>query len=101
MENVIGVAAVDLRGRFQEKPFVRDQSCDGKTGVIDAVFAGYQVIGDNRTIRPGQHVIVQRIHLSKRSPHLSDFYQQPARKGWKSQVTLLESHSLFAKRNKE
>ena len=41
-------------------------------GIVDSIFSTDQIIGDQRPVHPGQHVVVQRVHFAKGGAHLSD-----------------------------
>ena len=75
---LIGVAD----GTFQAElgPAVRLEPRVFSAGpaLIDAIFAGHQVLIYKRPVDPRQHVVVQRVHLAERRAHLADLRQQAA-----------------------
>ena len=95
------VAAEHLAGCFEEDPGIRNQPRHRKAGVADAVFAAYQVVDHERTVGPGQNVIVERVHLAERRAHLANFCQQSSRQRRERDKPFLDIHALFSERNEE
>ena len=56
-----------------------------------------EVISDERSIGPRQHVRMQRVDLAERGPHLPDLHQHIARKRRERDVTLFDGDPGFAK----
>src|SRR5215475_2249525 len=94
---VVGIAAKDLAGCFEKDAFRgRQNALQRETGIIDAIFAADKIGRNQGTIYPGQHVIVQRVHLSKCRSHLSDLRYEACGKGRESDVAFLEIDSLLS-----
>src|SRR5215831_4525677 len=90
-----------LACRFEEEPRIRDQSRKGKARIVHTVLTAYQVCCNERTIGPGQHVIVEAVDFTECGAHLSGLHQETAWNRRKREVALLEIDALLAKRNKE
>ena len=70
-------------------------------GIVDPVFAADEVVDDERTIGPRQHVVVQAVHLAERRAHLADFRQEPARQRRERQESFLDADAFLAERDEE
>ena len=80
---------------------LRDQPRRRDAGVGDAFFAARQVVGDEGTIGPRNHVAVERVHLAERRAHLSDLDEQPAWNRGEREEALLEIDALLPERHEE
>src|SRR5436189_5386762 len=59
LEQLVRIAAEELAGGFEENALRPLKGTgDGGAGVVDAILAADQIFSDQRTIGPGQHVIV-------------------------------------------
>ena len=98
LKYIAGVAAEELAGDVQEKSLgCRKNTLDRNPSIVDAVFAADQVGGDQWTVNPRQHVIVQSVHLAECRAHLADPGDESCRKSGEGNVTLFEIHALFTK----
>ena len=57
--------------------------------------------GHQRPVGPGQHVVVERVHLAERRAHLADLREQPARQGRERQESFFDVDALLAERDEE
>src|SRR5262245_43407239 len=101
VEEIARVAAEDLTGGFEEEPRVRNQACHRDARITDSLFAADEVVGHNRTVRPRQHVVVQRVHLAERRAHLADAHEQAAWNSWKSDEAFFQVYAFFTERQKK
>ena len=101
-ENVLAVAAEDLRGAFQEEALGRGKNAaERQARVVDAVFAAHQILGDQRPVDPGQHVVVQRVDLAEGRAHLADFELQSGGQRGEGDVALFQIDALLAEGEEE
>jgi len=85
-----------------EEAFRRgNQPAERESGVVNPVFALGQILHHQGTVDPGQHVVVQRIHLPECRPHLSRAQLQIARKRREGDVAFLRLDPLFAEGQEE
>ena len=102
VEQVIGIAAENLRGAFEEESFGRrDDPAHRESGIVDAILAAHQILGHQRTVGPGKHVIMQGVHFAEGGPHLSDAQLEASGYGGESDKALFEVDSLFPEADEE
>src|ERR1044071_7110906 len=77
LEQVARVAAIDLPRRFEEQRACGNQTRYRNSGIVDTIFAADQVFRHKRTIRPRQHMVVERVDLAERGAHLPTFARKP------------------------
>ena len=75
-EEIPRLPAVHLGRGLQEQDRIDDQAREREPGVVDAVLAAHQVLGHERAVGPGHHVVVHLVDLAERRPHLPDLQQQ-------------------------
>ena len=86
----------------RKRPFGDGKNAaERKARVVDAVLAAHQVLGDQRPVDPGQHVVVQRVDLAERGAHLADFELQSGGQRGEGDVSLFQIHALFAEGEEE
>src|SRR5947208_15345839 len=91
LEYVGRIAAKQLAGAFEKQPlWSRKNAGNGKAGVVDTIFSSDKIAAHNGPVDPGQHVIVQRIHLAKGRAHFARFRHQAARQGREGDESLFE-----------
>src|SRR5258708_33523125 len=91
------MASVKLGSALNEPSFWRGyEAGERHAGVIDAIFASDEIIGDERPIDVGERVIVNGIDLAKISAHLADFQQQAGGKRRESHVGFLDVDASLA-----
>src|SRR5260370_2088785 len=82
---------------LHEPSFWRGYEGGGRhAGVIDAIFASDEIVGDERPINVGERMIVDRIDLAKVSAHLADFQQQASGKRREGRVGLFHTDASLA-----
>src|ERR1041384_2769516 len=98
LENIRGIAAESLPGKLQ-KPIVRrgNNVLNGESGVIYSVFATNKILRNQRAVHPGQHVIMQRVHLAKSRSHLATFCYKAGWQRREGDKAFFQIDSLFAK----
>src|ERR1700732_3824246 len=94
---MVRIASENL-GSALHKPSLRRgyEAGERHAGVIDAIFASDEIIGDKRPIDVGERVIVNRIDLAKISAHLADFQQQAGGKRRESHVSFFDIDTSLA-----
>ena len=101
-EHVGRVAAKHLPRSFKEDALgSRQNALHREPGVINAVLAADQVRTHQRTIHPGQHVIVHHVDLTKCGSHLADFRHESSRQCREGNVAFLEIDAFLAERHEE
>src|SRR5882724_5509191 len=101
-EDVTGIAPEGLPRKLQKPIFGRWQDMlNGEPGVINSVFAAHKVLRHQRTIHPGQYVIVHRVHLAESRAHLATSCYKAGRQGCKGDVAFFQIDSRFAERKEE
>src|SRR5262245_14023928 len=101
MENIGRVSSVDLSRGFKKDPWIRDQPGYGKSCVVNAVLTAHEVLRHQRTIDPGQNMIMKCVDLTERSSHLADFDEKSARDCGKGNIAFLEGDPLLTVRKEE
>src|SRR5262245_8759618 len=95
MKYILGIAPVDLSCRLKKDPGILDQPSNGNSGIGNAFITAQKVVCDQRPIGPGQLVSVICVDLAERSPHLSNFRQQPSGKCGKRYIALFQFYPLL------
>ena len=100
-KDVGAVAAEELRRALEEQALRGGKdAADGEPRVVDAVLAAHQILRHQRTVRPGQDVVVHGVYPAKRRAHLSHLELESPRQAGEREVALFERYSLLAKRDK-
>src|ERR1700687_3661341 len=100
LENVAGIAAKNFSATFEEPIFWRGKETrKEEAGVIDAIFATNEVVGNQRAIDELQGMIVNGVHLAKVGALFSNFQEQTSGKRCKGDVRFFDVYSGFAKGN--
>src|SRR6476646_7365224 len=94
-KDVVGITSINLAGPFQKEPLVRNQSRDRDPRIIDSVLTSDQIVGNNRPIRPRQHMVMQCVDLSERRAHFSDPDEQATRHCRERDIALFEVYTLL------
>ena len=71
------------------------------SGIVNPILTAHQILSDQRTIHPGQHVIVQRIYLTKSGAHLARFGNKSRRQSGEGDEALFQVNPSFTERDKE
>src|SRR5689334_5003500 len=96
-EEIVGVAAKDLRGAFEKSAFGSGKdAAQRQAGVIDAIFTADQVIGHQRSIGPGKHVVVQRVDLAESGAHFAHAKLEMAWQGREGDEAFLQVDAVLA-----
>src|SRR6267378_7216176 len=99
-ENIIGVAAVNLRGALEEPVFRGGQEPrKGDAGIVDTIFAADEIVGHQRPVNERQRVIMDGVDLAEFGAHLANFQKEPCGKRSKGDVTFLDIYARFAEGN--
>ena len=72
-----------------------------KPRVVDSILAADQVLRYQRPVGPGQHVIVQRVHLAEGRAHLADLQMQSGGQGGERKIAFFQIHAVFAEADEE
>src|SRR5260370_8291410 len=96
------IAAKALTRKLQE-PILgrRNNVLNGNPGVVDAVFAADQVLRHQRTVHPGQYVVVQRVHFAEGSAHFAAFSDESGRQGREGEKAFFGGNSGVREREKK
>src|SRR5438045_8983265 len=71
-EYVTGVAAKSLAGEFHKPvPGCGNNVLNRDSGIVNSILAAHQIARHQRTVNPGQYVVMQSIHLAKGGAHLA------------------------------
>src|SRR5258708_14236291 len=96
------IAAEGMARKFKEPvPGGRNYVLNRKSGIINSVFATHKVLRYQRTVHPGQHVAVHRVHFAKGRAHLAAFGNKAGRQRSEGDVTLFQVDSGFAEGEEE
>ena len=101
VEDLVGVAAEYLAGRFEKQPWVRNQPGNRDPRVVDAVLAAHEVPGGERPIGPRQDMRVKRVDLAERRALLAHLHQQPARERGERDEAFFDADAGLAEREEE
>src|SRR5262245_1303516 len=101
MEHIGRVTPKDLSRSLKKDPWIADQPGHGKSGIVDALLTGHEVVCHYWTIDPGQHMIMKCVDLTERSPHLADFDEESARYCGKRNIAFLEFDPFLTVRKEE
>src|SRR5438309_12051331 len=101
-KDVSGIAAESLAGKFQEPILWRGKDMlNGNTGIVNPILAAHEILRNQRTIHPGQHVIVHGVNLSERSSHFASPGQKTFWQRREGDVSLFQVHASFTKADEE
>src|SRR5205823_425180 len=71
------------------------------SGIVNSIIAALQIERNQRTVNPGQYVVMQSVHLAEGGAHLASLYDKPFGQRRKSKKAFFQVYSFFAKRNEE
>src|ERR1700746_511076 len=96
------IATEQLSGCLQKNPLRRrNDALDRNTGIVNSILAGDKIGADERTINPGQHVIMKGIDLAEGGTHLAYFGNKAFRQGGKCDVALFQIDAFFPERQEK
>src|SRR5207249_1339632 len=102
LEHIAGVTTEALPGELQKPvPGSGNNVLDRDSGIVNAVFTTYKILIDQRTVYPGQHVIVQGVDLAEGGAHLARLCYKTFRQRSESDETLFQVDAFFAKGDEE
>src|SRR5216684_3508420 len=97
LEHVRGITAQYFGAAFEEPVLRRRQEArEEEAGVVDAVLAADQIIGDERPVNERQGVIVNGVDLAKVSTLLADLEQKTRGERSKGDVSLFHVYAGLA-----
>src|SRR6266403_170446 len=100
LEQIVGIAAKNLSRPLEKPVFRRGQEPrQGESGIVDAVFAADEIIGNERPIDEWKSVVVNGVDLAKLRAHFSDLQKKPGGERSESDIGFLDVYAGFAKGN--
>src|SRR5712691_167472 len=97
LENIRGITAQYFAAAFEEPVLRRRQEArEEEAGVVDAVLAADQIIGDERPVDEGKGVIVNSVDLPEVGALLADLEQQASGERSKGDVCFFDVYAGFA-----
>ncbi len=102
VELIVRIAPENLRGALQDDLLGSgEDAAERHARVVNPILPTHQVLGHQRTIGPGQHMVMQSVYFSEGGAHFANPQVQAAAQCGKRELTLFEIDALFAEADEE